>query len=173
MTLANRITILRIVFIPIFIIMLLQRQYLLAAVIFTLTIITDALDGFIARWRKQKTPLGSFLDPLADKLLMFSTFLTLAYMKVVPLWIFVIIISRDFLIVLGWMLMYFITGSIEIKPRLLGKLTTIFQMGTLWLIILQLPDRLIQQLLLVTVVITALSGIDYIITGSRKLGHQA
>jgi cardiolipin synthase len=173
MTLANKITILRIVFIPIFIIALLQKQAVAAAVIFTLTIMTDALDGFIARRHKQKTPLGSFLDPMADKLLMFSTFLTLTYLKIIPLWIFVVILSRDILIVLGWIVMYLITGSTEIKPRLLGKVTTIFQMVTLWLILLGIPAPTTSKLLLATVIVTAVSGLDYILSGSAKLGRHA
>ena len=120
MTLANKITLLRIFLIPVFIIMLLQGHHPWPAVIFTFTIVTDALDGFIARWKKQKTALGSFLDPLADKMLMLSTFLTLAYLKVIPLWIFVVTISRDLIVVLGWVVIYFITHSTEIEPRLLG-----------------------------------------------------
>jgi cardiolipin synthase len=173
MTLANKITILRIIFIPIFIIALLQRQFFWASLIFTFTIITDALDGFIARSRKQKTPLGSFLDPMADKLLMFSSFLMLAYLKVIPLWVFVVILSRDILIVLGWAIIYFITGSTEIKPRLLGKLTTIFQMVTIWLILLGISSFWADKLLMATVAVTTLSGLDYIFAGSSKLSFHA
>ncbi|MHB9154515.1 MAG: CDP-alcohol phosphatidyltransferase family protein [Endomicrobiales bacterium] len=173
MTLANRITILRIILIPIFIITLLQQQYPWPAVIFTFTILTDALDGFIARWRRQATRLGSFLDPMADKLLMFSSFLTAAYLKMIPLWVFVIILSRDLLIVLGWTITYLITGSTEVKPRLFGKLTTIFQMITIWLILLAIPSPVTDKLLLATVVVTAVSGFDYILEGSRKLNRHA
>jgi len=173
MTLANRITVLRIIFIPIFVISLLQRQFVAAAIIFTLTITTDALDGFVARRRKQKTPLGSFLDPMADKLLMFSSFLTLTYLKLIPLWILVIILSRDIIIVLGWTIIYFITGSTAIQPRLMGKFTTICQMLTLWLILLGLPENITAKLLLATVAVTAFSGLDYVVSGSKKLGHHA
>jgi cardiolipin synthase (CMP-forming) len=171
MTLANRITIIRIVLIPVFIVTLLQGLSPWPAVIFTFTIMTDALDGFIARWRKQTTPLGSFLDPMADKLLMFSSFATAAYLKIIPLWVFVVILSRDLLIVLGWTVIYFLTGSTEIKPRLLGKLTTIFQMITVWLLLLGLPPFIIDKLLLATVAVTALSGLDYVLIGSKKLSR--
>lgn len=173
MTLANRITILRIILIPIFIIALLHKQHTLSAVIFSFTIITDALDGFVARQRRQKTPLGSFLDPMADKLLMFSSFLTLTYLNIIPLWIFVVILSRDFLIVLGWTIIYLITNSTEVKPRLLGKLTTIFQMLAIWLILLGLPAYWSDKLLLITTAITVLSGLDYILIGSKKLSGQS
>lgn len=173
MTLANKITLLRIFLIPVFIILLLQGHHPWPAVIFTFTIVTDALDGFIARWKKQKTALGSFLDPLADKMLMFSTFLTLAYLKVIPLWIFVVTISRDLVIVLGWLVIYFIMHSTEIQPRLLGKLTAIIQMLTTWLILLGIPEPIKNYLLVATVVITGLSGVDYMIAGSRKLGKHS
>lgn len=173
MTLANKITLIRIVFIPIFIVLLMQGHHPWPAVIFTFTIVTDALDGFIARWKKQKTALGSFLDPLADKLLMLSSFLTLAYLQVVPLWIFVVILSRDILIVLGWLIIYFITHSTEIKPRLSGKLTAIIQMSTVWLILLGLPEAWKQTMLIATVLITAASGLDYVISGSRNLNKHS
>jgi cardiolipin synthase len=173
MTLANRITILRLVFIPVFIFTILQGWMYVAAAIYTLTILTDALDGFIARWKKQRTALGSFLDPLADKLLMFSSFLVFAHLKIIPLWTFVVIMSRDLLIVLGWTITYFITGSKEIQPRLLGKLTTIAQMLSIWLYLLGLPPAITQKMLLITIIVTTLSGFDYIITGSQKLNRHA
>lgn len=173
MTLANKVTLLRIFLIPVFIVLLLQGHHPWPAIIFTFTIVTDALDGFIARWKKQKTALGSFLDPLADKLLMFSSFLTLAYLKVVPLWIFVVTLSRDMVIVLGWMIIYFLTHSTEINPRLLGKLTAIIQMLTIWFILLGIPEPWKGYLLLLTVIITGLSGVDYMVTGSRKLSKHS
>lgn len=173
MTLANRITILRIILIPVFIITLLESLYPWPAVIFTFTVITDALDGFVARYRKQITPLGSFLDPMADKLLMFSSYLLCAYLKIIPLWIFIVILSRDMLIVMGWSIIYFITNSTEIKPRFMGKLTTIIQMFTMWVILLGIaPKQLINILLYSTVVITTISGLDYIYIGSKKLNQN-
>jgi cardiolipin synthase len=169
MTLANKITLIRILLIPVFIILLLQQVPVWPAVIFTLTIFTYALDGFIARWRKQRSALGSFLDPLADKLLMFSTYVTLTYLKIIPLWIFIVILSRDVLIVLGWTIAYFITDSTEIHPRVMGKITTILQMTTAWLIVLGVTGSITQSLLIATVVATVLSGLDYIYNGSKKI----
>jgi len=174
MTLANRITILRIVLIPVFIITLLQGLYPWPVVIFSFTVITDALDGFIARYRKQITPLGSFLDPMADKLLMFSSYLLCAYIKIIPLWVFIVILSRDLLIVMGWAIIYFITNSTEIKPRLMGKLTAIIQMFTMWIVLLGVaPQSFVNVLLYATVVLTTVSGLDYIYLGSRRLNRSA
>jgi len=172
MTLANKITIVRIALIPVFIVTLLQGIHPVPAIIFSLTIVTDALDGFVARWKKQKTQLGSFLDPLADKLLMLSSFITLVYLKIIPLWIFVVILSRDLIILLGWMLIYFMTSSKEITPRFLGKLTTIIQMLTILFLLFKLPPHLMQTLTTSMVIMTAISCVDYLIAGSKKLGKQ-
>ncbi len=152
MTLANKITILRIILIPVFIVLFIQGAHPWPAIIFTFTILTDALDGFVARWKKQITPLGSFLDPMGDKLLIFSSYLVAAYFKIIPTWIFIVILSRDIIIVLGWYVINLITTSVEIKPLLLGKLTAVFQMGTMWLILLKLPKALTDVLLVITVI---------------------
>jgi cardiolipin synthase len=141
--------------------------------IFTFTIITDAIDGFVARKRNEKTPLGSFLDPLADKMLMFASFITLVYLKIIPLWVFVLTISRDVVILAGWLVIYFLTDSLEIKPRLLGKITTIIQMSTIWFILMGVPQIMQVSLLYLTAVVTAISGIDYIIIGSKKVGQHS
>ena len=169
MTLANRITILRIILIPVFIITLLESLYPWPVVIFTFTVITDALDGFVARYRKQITPLGSFLDPMADKLLMFSSYLLCAYLKIIPSWIFIVILSRDMLIVMGWAIIYFITNSTEIKPRFMGKLTAIIQMFTMWIILLGIaPKQLINILLYSTVVLPPFQGLTTYISAAKS-----
>lgn len=173
MTLANKITILRIVLIPVYIIALLQNLYPWPVILFTFMIVSDALDGFVARHRKQITRLGSFLDPLADKLLMFSSYLLAAYLKMIPLWIFVLILSRDLLIVIGWMVNYFITESTEVKPRVLGKITTIFQMVAMWFILLNVPPVVEHVLLTLTAVVTAVSALDYVLSGSKRLNAHA
>lgn len=169
LTLANKITLARLILIPVFIVTLLQRMHPWPVIIFTVTIVSDALDGFIARHFKQMTALGAFLDPLADKLLMFSSYLVTAYLQMIPLWVFVVIVSRDAMIVIGWAVIYFITGSTDIKPRFLGKVSTIFQMVTIWLVLLGMPEPVAARLLAATVLMTAVSGIDYIYSGTKKL----
>ena len=170
MTLANQITLMRIILIPVFIITLIEGTPSWPVLIFTFTIISDAIDGFVARRRNEKTSLGSFLDPLADKMLMFASFITLVYLKVIPLWVFVLTISRDVIILAGWLIIYFLTDSLEIKPRLLGKITTIVQMSTIWFILIGVPPMAQRILLYLTAAVTALSGLDYIIVGSKKVG---
>lgn len=172
MNLANNITLTRIILIPVFIITLVQGHHPWPLVIFSFTMITDALDGFIARRRKQKTVLGSILDPLGDKLLILSSFLVFVFLKRIDLWVFIVLLSRDLLIVIGWIVTYIITGSIKAKPRLLGKITTIIQMVSVGLILIGIPSDLTQKVLIVMVIITAVSGFDYLIKGSMKINSN-
>lgn len=174
MTLANRITILRIVLIPVFVILILQQQKYPALknwtlAVFAFAIFTDLLDGLAARIRREKTPLGSFLDPLADKLLLTSTYIVLAYTEQIPLWIFVTIFSRDLIIVLGWTIIYILTSSSDIKPRMLGKCSTFLQMTATIAILFPVPDEITLWIVRVMTTITVASAIDYIWVGSKRL----
>ena len=171
MTLANKITLLRIILIPVLVIGLLLDAPVWPWVIFILSMITDVLDGTAARLRGERTQLGVFLDPLADKLLIVATFLTLSYLHKVPLWVFVIVFSRDLLIVMGWLVIYILMKSSAIIPRLLGKITTFAQMATLLCVMLELPARLSDPILWGMIILTTVSTIDYVIIGARRLGE--
>ncbi len=130
MTLASKITVMRIIAIPFFVVALMENQLLFAQVLFCLCVFSDALDGAIARLRGERTPLGAFLDPLADKLLLATTFTVFSYLHWIPLWIFVAIISRDLIIILGWIVVYILTHNSKIEPRPSGKkYTTVLQMA--------------------------------------------
>src|SRR5579864_804927 len=129
MTLANKITVLRMIAIPVFVIALMDHHMGWARWIFILSIASDALDGTLARIRGERTPLGSFLDPLADKLLLVATFIAFTALGWIPVWIFIAVLSRDMLIVLGWTVVYILTGNHKIQPRFLGKATTALQMA--------------------------------------------
>ena len=132
MNLANWITILRILFVPIVVILLAYGWKSTALLLFCLAGITDGVDGYIARTRKIKTELGSILDPLADKFLLISSFimLTIKNPKLIPLWFTIIIISREFVIVMGAVIIQFITNNFKAKPTVIGKSTTGFQILT-------------------------------------------
>ncbi len=184
MNLANKISILRIVLIPFFLASLLyctpQAQHLrfVAAAFFALSIISDAADGYIARVYAQRTRLGTFLDPMADKLLLVSAFATLAVLDTLPVdlrlpaWLSLIVISRDILIVLGIGIIYVINnGHLEIQPSALGKITTFLQMLTILTALLQMPHG--RWLWLVTAALTLLSGIGYLRHGTRLLNSHA
>src|SRR3990172_11235594 len=135
MNLANWITILRILFVPFFVILLAYGWKLTALLLFCLAGITDGVDGYIARTRKIKTELGSILDPLADKFLLISSFimLTVKNPKLIPLWFTIILISRELLIVVGSVIIQFITNNFKAKPTILGKITTVLQVITVFI----------------------------------------
>jgi len=101
LNLANQITILRIIIIPVIVILLMENQQRWAAGLFVFSMLTDLLDGLVARLNKESSDLGVFLDPMADKLLLASVYLTLAFLNRIDMWVFVVVFSRDLLIVLG------------------------------------------------------------------------
>jgi cardiolipin synthase len=170
MTLANKITVGRILLVPPIVIGLLEHMTLWVYVLLGICMATDFLDGLAARRRGERTRLGAFLDPKPDKLLLGAVFTTLAYQNQVPMWIFVVIFSRDLLIVLGWSVIYILTGTATIEPRMLGKLTTAVQMVTAFACITKLPQPVPGALLWLTLIVTVASAIDYVIVGEKKLG---
>jgi len=173
MNLANRISITRIMLVPFFITAVVYSKYTIALAIFSTCILTDALDGYIARTKGQVTKLGALLDPMADKLLLISGFVSLSMVSDLPqglrfpAYVPLIIISRDVFIILGCLVVYLAKGGIDIKPTRLGKTTTFFQMMSIVGILVHFPYSVILWNL--TVVLTVLSGIDYLRAGSRML----
>lgn len=170
MTLANKITVLRIIAIPLLVIALFENQFIWARVIFILSIVSDALDGALARIRGERTPLGAFLDPLADKLLLVATFVTYTALGWIPLWIFIAVLSRDMLIVMGWAIVYILTGNAKIQPRLLGKITTASQMAVALGRLFNIPAPWFNAIVYTMITVTILSACDYIWVGNKRLG---
>ena len=183
MNLANKITITRILLVPFFIASIVYYKPsadsipYLPLTIFLIAVMTDALDGFIARKFKQKTELGTILDPIADKLLIVTGFICLSMSKsialqttIMPPWLPIVVISRDIIIVLGAVIIYIIKTQIQITPSILGKITTFFQMSSIVAILIKYPYSSI--VLNLAGILTVLSGIDYIIKGSRVLGES-
>lgn len=181
MNLANRITISRIVMVPLFVAALLysspQRPYLhtLAVFLFLAGCVSDALDGWLARRRRELTTLGSYIDPIADKLLLLSGFLSLSWMPHLPetmrmpAWVTLSVLCRDFFIVTGSVLLFFTTGSLRPKPILIGKITTVVQMATLLAALVSAPALLRLTLNGVTVFFTVWSGVLYVHMGGAML----
>ncbi len=182
MTLANKITISRILLIPVFIIFLVYgyRKDLfifrhIALGIFILSILTDALDGMVARTFKQQTNLGSFLDPLADKLLLVSAFIVIGYVEKIALGVVILVISRDVFMALGWTILHiFRSNTLTIKPSIAGKLTTALQMLTVICCLIEIPYPLIVRYSIITtmVIFTIVSTLQYIYAGSRMLNGK-
>ena len=181
MNLANKITIFRILLIPFFIASILYygegRLYLrfVALGIFAVAAFTDAIDGGIARSRSQVTDLGIVLDPIADKLLIASAFISLSITKGIPLdlripaWAVLAVITRDIIILLGSAIIYFLKGHVAIKPSWLGKITTFFQMLAVLTILAVFKYN--KFLIYPAILFTILSGMDYIWRGSRQLSE--
>lgn len=179
LTFANKITICRIVLVPFFIAALFyyspEKEYLryLALGIFLFAVISDVIDGYIARTRHQKTKAGAILDPLADKILLMSAFICLYKIGVfleairLPMWLVLAVISRDVILLLGAMIMHLLHIDFPIDPTRWGKATTFFQIVCVLGILVQWPFS--QWFWYVTFVLTLISGIDYIRKGIKML----
>jgi len=182
MNLANKLTVFRILLIPFFIASILYyseaRAYLKIAAfaIFALAAFTDAIDGGIARSRDQITDLGVVLDPIADKLLIVSAFISLSAIKTIPdtlripAWAVLTVITRDIIIIIGSLLIYILKGNIDIRPSWLGKITTFFQMISILFILAIFKYN--QFFIYPAVAVTLLSTVDYIWRGSRLLSEN-
>ena len=145
-----------------------------AIFVFVLASLSDALDGFIARTFKQRTPLGSFLDPLADKLLLLTGVILLSLnisgLTKLPIWFPILVVSRDFFLMLGSLIIQITTGQLKVVPNMLGKSTTVFQMTTILWILLKWPQP--QYIWMFAGLLTFVSGIVYLVTGSKQLNEN-
>src|ERR1017187_2429178 len=161
MTLPNKITIARILLIPIFVWLALDyiRDYqkdqeqewerVLAFTIFAVAAISDGVDGYIARRYHQKSELGTFLDPLADKALLISALILLSIhfkdgtpFDQLPLWLPFVVISRPMMLLGGTILIHMLSGHVTARPRLVGKCATFFQMITLGWVLLRVEHQI-------------------------------
>jgi len=188
MNLPNIASFVRILLIPFFVYCLLKGQNALAFGIFLLAGITDYLDGYFARAYKVRTKLGSYLDPAADKLLVASSFITLTILKDIPLWLTILVFTRDLVISLSSILAVLIIGAVEIRPTLAGKGAVFFQFAlVLTILVFKQPfpsclSRLgsadvvrdiVFQLCIGTAFFTALSGVQYLYRGGREIIRRA
>jgi len=179
LNLPNCLTLLRIGAIPLFLILLTDGRYSEALVVFALAGITDSLDGAIARLTDSRTTLGSYIDPLADKLLLVSSFLILTFLGFIPHWLAILVISRDVIILLGFGVLFMITGrSIVIRPTFIGKACTFFQLLTVTqtLVALHNPEWRFSLLWYGTLALaggaTAVSGLQYLARAFQWLHAQ-
>jgi cardiolipin synthase len=176
MSLPNILTLVRILLIPLFVILIINKSFGWALAIFAIAGITDGVDGLIARITRQRTELGAYLDPIADKLLLSAGFVTLAIIELVPSWLAVIVITRDVIILLGILVMLLTNYHPEIQPSLISKVTTTLQIFTILLVLMVEYGSIFR--LLSTIVIygttffTILSGGHYIYIGTRILNEK-
>lgn len=174
LNLPNTLTIGRIVIIPIFITAIVYKRYNYALYLFIVAALTDIFDGLFARLKNQKTALGTFLDPLADKFLLVTSFIVLTTYGWIPKWLTITVISRDIIVIIGWFLLYLITDRSNVEPSLLGKATIWIQSILIAYVLIDIDANLLpdmpRMLLWITAGITILSGLHYIYRG-LKLTH--
>lgn len=180
----NFLTILRVIAIPGFIVALVYEYTGVALAIFVGCGLTDGLDGFIARTFHQRTEIGAFLDPLADKLLLTSSFITLAVLELpynIPFWLIVTAISRDIIISVGVTALFMLGKKLQIAPTWLGKFTTFCQVTLIIVVLfsnyaatrypaLFLP-QIISPICWITFAITVASGLGYVYQGIQLLNN--
>jgi len=178
MNIPNFLSLSRIILVPVFVIFLIQSEYDRALVVFVVAGLTDALDGTLARLLKCQTTLGAYLDPIADKLLLVTSFVTLAVFQIIPAWLAVIVISRDFIILLGIAILTLMSVTYEIKPAIVGKITTALQVMTIFFALLykavthDFSYYWIVGLCWTTALFTVISGLVYIVRGIRILNKS-
>ncbi len=176
MNLPNSLTVVRILLIPVFVGLLVYGRYGYGLGVLVLAGITDGLDGIIARLANQRTRLGAILDPLADKLLLSSGFVTLAILHLIPLWAAIVVVSRDLILMTGTLLVHITDSRVEIAPTLLGKSTTVFQLIYLILVVFfswrGIELALLDPLLYAAVLLTLCSGFHYLYRGFGALGSS-
>ena len=179
LTPANQITILRMAFIPFFAILVVDQRYRGALAVLTLAALTDMIDGLVARLLKQETPLGVALDPIADKLLMSTAYLTLAFREALPWWLTIMVIGRDVAIIITALLISLVAGYRPFYPTVLGKASTVVQVLTVFAAVsfqAHVPfvlRGLVQTCAYLAAALTVASGIHYGVVVRNRYGQHA
>ncbi|MDQ6654664.1 MAG: CDP-diacylglycerol--glycerol-3-phosphate 3-phosphatidyltransferase [Verrucomicrobiota bacterium] len=195
MTTANKITIIRILLIPAFVLMAiyygegvkagepLEWQRFTAIIIFLTAAVSDGLDGYVARHYNQRSSLGVILDPIADKGLLLSGIITLSAINwnatnpqagQFPIWFPVLVISRDLVILIGSAVLHLLNGKVVVRPRWTGKIATVLQMVAIGWVMLQLHFIPLLFVVAAAALFTFVSGVMYVMDGMRQLhaeGH--
>jgi cardiolipin synthase (CMP-forming) len=177
-TVPNQLTFLRLGFLPFFIISIHYRRYDIALAVLTVAGLTDALDGLLARSLNQKTALGAYLDPIADKLLLSSSFVVLALNRKISWWLATLVLSRDIILLVSAAVILVVVGYRPFPPSVYGKLTTLLQIllvfATVSVAVTEWPwlshtRNIIGYL---TAALTVFSGFHYCFTVARQLNDQ-
>ncbi|HWP22800.1 MAG TPA: CDP-diacylglycerol--glycerol-3-phosphate 3-phosphatidyltransferase [Candidatus Binatia bacterium] len=180
LNLPNFLTLVRILTIPVFLEFLAYHLFWEALVVFAIGGLTDFLDGFIARRTNQETALGAYLDPVADKLLVITSYIMLGAIDGIPMWLALIVVLRDLLILTGYGIIYILVNEpLAVRPSLIGKWSTTFQLLTLAVALALLHDpkllspRVLDGFVWLTALGTVVSGCHYLYRGLLWLQKQA
>ncbi|PCI44654.1 MAG: CDP-diacylglycerol--glycerol-3-phosphate 3-phosphatidyltransferase [Proteobacteria bacterium] len=172
----NMLTLARIIMTPVIVYMVLSGEAWLALALMVVAGITDMLDGAIARYFNMRTTVGAYLDPLADKILLISLFITLFIVEQVPLFVFLAIIFRDLIIVLGAVTYEIVTRRLTMQPSFISKATTFIQIVYVALLLLNMaiiiPAILLKIAMWLTFLLTCASGLHYLISWTNKAAKQ-
>jgi cardiolipin synthase len=180
-TIPNFLSLLRMGLVPLFIIAVIDGESRKALLIFVAAGVTDALDGFIARFANQQSLLGAYLDPIADKLLLTSAYVALSIPQLnhgapIPLWVTVLVLARDLLIVVMALILYLAAGVRRFPPSVLSKITTVVQVTAVALVLVSALwpplEPVASTLVYAVALLTVASGLDYIVRASRLQGQE-
>ena len=177
-TVPNQLTFLRLGFLPFFIISIHYRRYDIALAVLIIAALTDGLDGLLARSLNQKTALGAYLDPIADKLLLSSSFVVLALNRKISWWLAILVLSRDVLLLTSAAVILVVAGYRLFQPSIYGKLTTALQIMLVFaVVLLAVADwpwlQFVRMILgYLVAAFTVFSGFHYSIVVARRLGDQ-
>lgn len=175
MTIPNVITAFRIILTPVFVIYLINDRLNYALVVFLICVISDGIDGMVARLFNQKSRLGAYLDPLADKTLLVTAFVLLGVRGYLPSWLTVTVIARDVMILLGVLVFHLNRLELRIRPSAVSKINTCFQFITLTLVLLKgcvlIPPAVHDALYYITAALTIVSGLHYMQYGLKAMGE--
>ena len=179
LTVPNQLTFLRLGFLPFFIALVIYGRYPWALLILVLAALTDGMDGLLARSLDQKSSLGAYLDPIADKLMLSSSFVVLALEGRIPRWLTILVLSRDVLILTTATVILLASGYRHFPPSVYGKITTVAQILLVFVVLaaegFQLSNLAMLRQVLVYVVagFTVYSGFHYSVVVARRIHHHS
>ncbi len=170
--LPNIISMLRVMLVWPVVLLLLHGDYGFALLLFAVAGISDGIDGFLAKHYGWESRLGSILDPIADKLLLVCSFIVLGYTGLLPIWLVIVVLLRDFVIMFGAVAYYLFIGNYAMEPSISSKINTFMEIVLVFVVIIsqliQLPESILQGLIGVTAVTILVSGLGYILVWSRR-----
>ena len=171
----NQITLLRLGFLPFFLILVLYEEFHWALLVLVFVALTDTIDGYLARRLHQRSALGAYLDPIADKLLLSSSFVVLAMGKKIGWWLTMMVLSRDILLLVVAAVILIVQGYRPFPPSLLGKATTFFEIALVFFVVFvaaypnESASLIIHYLSYLVAAFVVVSGFHYAFVVARRL----
>ncbi len=169
MNLPNLLSLFRLCLTAFFILAITYQRYTLALALFVAQAVSDLLDGFFARMMHKKTDLGAWLDPIADKVMLISSYLVLGIQQIIPFWVVGVVLLRDVVLMLGFLLLHLLSYRMVPSPTLLGKATTLLQMVTILYLLWSTTREFQDYFIYATAALTISSGFQYILVGLSTL----